>query len=147
MMFMGFRGLGDYASCTDACDSSYGTGDNANPDLYSSCLNDCNVANAGTANSGSSGGTAPSPSASGQSSSTWSTALTSLVKGVTQGFVSPSGVCPPGSTGTYPACSCLPGSPGVYPTCLTPPTPFYESPLGIISIVGILGFLVWKLAK
>jgi len=140
MMLLGISGLGDYAACNAACQANYDT----TSDAFYNCNSDCVEADAATANAGnptsSSGAPAGNPS-------WWSTALTSLVKGATQGLVTPGGVCPPGSTGTYPACSCLPGSPGTYPTCLTAPTPFYETPIGIIAILGVLGAAAYFLAK
>jgi hypothetical protein len=42
---------------------------------------------------------------------------------------------------------CLPGSPGTYPACLTPPTPFYATPLGILGIVVTLGLGIWAFTK
>lgn len=144
-MFLGLNGvggLGDYTSCNAACQANY----DPTSDAFYACNDACVNADSASANSGASA-TGSSGSPQNNQSSWWSTALTSLVKGAAQGLVTPGGVCPPGSHGSYPACACLPGSPGTYPTCLQAPTPFYATPLGILGIVGLLGFGVYKLAK
>ncbi len=134
MMFMGLSGFG-FGDASAECVNSCGNFFDANSPAYTGCLSDCAAAGAGTnswldtpvpTDTGGSSSTSSGSSNGGGGTAWYDNVITAFTKGVTQGVITPGGAPKPS---------------------LTPQTPWYMTPFGIIGIVAVIGGGIFLLTK